>query len=222
VISARYLIFDLDGTLIDSSEGVVEAVNYSLRRTGHAERSHSEISRYIGYPLKQMYGDFGVGPFPELYRHFQERAAESVVSSSRLLEGADETVARLHGEGWRLAIATTKVRRHVEAIVGKFGWSGTFDVLVGGDDVSKVKPDPEAFRLAMKQLGADPALTVVVGDTVNDVLAAKAVPVTVVAVCSPYGGETELRASNPDYMIDHIADLTLLLGNGNLHRKEAP
>ena len=218
---AGLLIFDLDGTLIDSSAGVVDAVNYSLRMAGQAERSHDDISKYIGYPLKSMYADFGVGPFAELYRYFQDRATHTVVSSSILLEGADETVAELRRQGWRMAIATTKVRRHVEAIVDKFGWRDTFDVLVGGDDVAKVKPDPEAFHLAMQRLGADPAETVVVGDTVNDVHAARAIPVTVVAVRSPYGGEADLRASGPDYVIDKIAQLPLLLGNANLLRKEA-
>lgn len=222
MISARYLIFDLDGTLIDSSAGVVDAVNYSLRRLGHPERRHEDISRYIGYPLKQMYADFGVGPFSELYRHFQDRAAETVVSSSYPLKGATDTIAHLRCRGWKMAIATTKVRRHVEAIVEKFGWEDTFDVLVGGDDVAKVKPDPEAFRLAMTRLGANPAQTLVIGDTVNDVLAAKAIPVTVVAVRSPYGGETDLRSSHPDYVIDSITDLEVLLGNGNLPRKDAP
>jgi pyrophosphatase PpaX len=217
VRSSRFLVFDLDGTLIDSSAGVIEAVNYSLRMTRHPEREGTEISRWIGFPLEEMYAEFGVGPFTELYRHFQHRAAESVVRSSEPLEGVESTVRLLHERGWRMAIATTKVRRHVEAIIEKFGWRDMFHVLVGGDDVARVKPDPEAFRLAMSRLGANPEDTLVIGDTTNDVLAARAIPVRVVAVVSPYGGHENLLAACPDYVIDSISELPLLL-NGNGER----
>lgn len=218
--SSRFLVFDLDGTLIDSSAGVMEAVNYSLRMTRHPERESAEISRWIGFPLEKMYADFGVGPFTELYQHFQRRAAESVVRSSEPLAGAESTVRLLHERGWRMAIATTKVRRHVEAIIGKFGWHDMFPIIVGGDDVARVKPDPEAFRLAMSRLGAKPENTLVIGDTTNDVLAARAIPVPVVAVVSPYGGHEGLLAACPDYVIDTISELPVLL-NGNGERKEA-
>ena len=218
--SSRFLVFDLDGTLIDSSAGVIEAVNYSLRMTRHPEREGAEISRWIGFPLEKMYANFGAGPFNELYHHFQRRASESVVKSSQPLEGAEATLRLLHERGWRMAIATTKVHRHVEAIIEKFGWHDMFPVMVGGDDVSRVKPDPEAFRLAMSRLGAKPENTLVIGDTTNDVLAAQAIPVPVVAVVSPYGGHESLLASRPDYVIDTISELPFLL-NRNGERKEA-
>ncbi|NOY89065.1 MAG: HAD hydrolase-like protein, partial [FCB group bacterium] len=69
----KYLIFDLDGTLIDSSEGVVEAVNYSLRQVDEKERPSDEIKAFIGYPLKTMYTHFTQVPFEKLYPYFQER-----------------------------------------------------------------------------------------------------------------------------------------------------
>ncbi len=220
MISSRFLVFDLDGTLIDSSAGVIEAVNYSLRMTHHPEREGAEISRWIGFPLEKMYADFGVGPFADLYHHFQRRAAESVVRSSEPLEGAESTVRLLHERGWRMAIATTKVHHHVEAIIEKLGWGDIFPVIVGGDDVTRVKPDPEAFRLAMSRLGANSEDTLVIGDTTNDVLAARAIPVPVVGVVSPYGGHESLLAACPDYVIDTISELPILL-NGNGEGKEA-
>jgi pyrophosphatase PpaX len=220
VTDARYLIFDLDGTLIDSSAGVIDAVNYSLRMTGRAERSGEDIRRYIGFPLKQMYADFGVGPFDQLYQHFQHRAADTVVAASVSLSGADETVRLLHQRGFTMGIATTKVRRHLHGIVDKLGWSGFFSALVGGDEVAAPKPHPEAFHLAMTRLGARPEETIVVGDTTNDVLAAHDALIRVVAVVSPYGGHDDLLASRPDYVIDSIAELPLLLGECD-KRKEA-
>ena len=207
----RFLIFDLDGTLIDSSAGVVEAVNYSLKMTGHSIRPADHICRYIGYPLKQMYADFGVEPFDQLYRHFQDRAATSVIEASQALVGADSTVRHLHNSGYRMAIATTKVRRHVDQIVDKLGWRECFEALVGGDEVPAPKPDPAAFLMAVSRLGARIEDAIVIGDTINDILAARQVSIASIAVKSPYGGNDTLMASAPDYVIDTIAELPLLL-----------
>lgn len=207
----RFLIFDLDGTLIDSSDGVVEAVNYSLRMTGQAERSAGDISRYIGFPLRHMYAEFGVGPFDQLYRHFQDCAAVSVIEASVSLPGANTVIEELHTAGFTMAIATTKIRRHVDQIVAKLGWADYFGALVGGDEVSLPKPDPAVFRLALSRLSAVPDQSLVIGDTINDVLAAQELSLPVVAVRSPYGGDDQLAASNPDYLIDTIAQLPVLL-----------
>ena len=88
----KNLIFDLDGTLIDSSDGVVQAVNYSLRQMGEAEQPADVIKKYIGYPLSTMYPDFTDAPMRELYAHFQVKAAETVVSSTIVLPGVEEMV----------------------------------------------------------------------------------------------------------------------------------
>lgn len=214
------LIFDLDGTLIDSSAGVVEAVNYSLQQLGLPTRSHDEISRHIGFPLRKMYADFGVGPFDELYRHFQDRAATSVIHAAAPLPSAHRVVEHLSAEGYSMAIATTKVRRHLDQIVAKLAWTAFFPVLVGGDEVAQPKPSPDAFLLAMERLNSVPSNSLVIGDTINDVLAGRSLGIPVVAVLSPYGGNDELRASSPDYVIDSISALPDLLGELN-SRKEA-
>ena len=208
----KHLIFDLDGTLIDSSDGVVEAVNYSLTQMGEAPQSPEVIKPYIGFPLKEMYPNFTDAPYKELYAHFTVRAAETVVASTTALLHVEEVLARLHKTDIRLAIGTTKIKRHVDGIIAKLGWSDYFDVLVGGDEAVRFKPDPAVFQIALKRLNATPADTMVVGDTINDVLAAKAVPMAVTAVASPYGNSDSLVASQPDHFIQDIRELPELLG----------
>ena len=208
----RFLVFDLDGTLIDSSDGVVESVNYSLRMMNQPEQPPEKIKPFIGFPLQQMYPVFTDAPIDELYRHFRVKADEVVVASSVMLDGVPEVLRTLKGNGYKMAIATTKVRRNIEGTLDKFGWHDVFDTTVGGDEVAQVKPKPDAFIQALEKLGGRPEQALVVGDTINDVLAAQAVPVGVVAVDCPYGGNEEVRALNPDHMIGSIRELPGLLG----------
>ena len=198
------LIFDLDGTLIDSSDGVVEAVNYSLTQMGQPTQSAQRIKTYIGYPLDHMYPDFTSAPVDELRRHFQVKAAETVVASTTVLNGVNETLHELRALDLTMAIATTKIRRHIDGIIDKFNWHDLFDASVGGDEVEQVKPHPDAFRLALTRMSASADEVLVVGDTINDILAARAVPMKVVAVASPFGGHQKVIDSAPDFYIESI------------------
>jgi len=207
----RFVIFDLDGTLIDSSEGVVEAVNYSLQQVGEPPQPPEAIKAYIGYPLAKMYPNFTDAPYEQLYAHFSVKAAQTIVPSTRALPHADDVLKKLHADGLTLAVATTKIKKHVDGILAKLGWREYFRAAVGGDEAPRFKPDPGIFRLALGRMKAEPSGTMVVGDTVNDVHAARAVPMTVTAIASPYGHRDEIMASRPDYFIEDIRQLPEIL-----------
>ncbi len=213
-MNTTHIIFDLDGTLIDSSAGVIEAVNYAFARLGGEPPSAEVIRASIGYPLEQLFRETTDLPVAELYRHFQVRAADSVVEATMPLAGVGEILEELKRRGYTLAIATTKIRVHIDRIEEKLGWQGLFSAKVGANDVQHVKPSPEAFLLAMDRMQARPATTLVVGDTINDVAAAQAIPVRVVAVHSPYGGHKKVKALRPDHVIAKLSDLLQILGNG--------
>lgn len=215
----KNLIFDLDGTLIDSSEGIIDAVNFALNQTGQPTRSPEEIKRYIGAPLEQMFRDFTDFPFDELNRQFRVRADTSVVAAAVPLDGVNGILEMLHLAGYRMALATTKVRRNIDGIIDKLGWENYFPVAVGGDEVPKVKPAPDAFNIVLDQLRASPDDSIVVGDTMNDIVAAKAVPIRVIAVSSPFAGREDVIKSKPDYFIRNIAWLPGLLAE--IDRKTA-
>ncbi len=215
----RSLIFDLDGTLIDSSDGVVDAVNFAFRRMSLPEISPDIIKPYIGYPLKGMFADLTDAPVDELYAHFQTRAATSVVDSSNVLPEVQEALVELHRHGYQMAIATTKIRIHVDAIVAKFGWERFFDAYVAGNEVSVVKPHPEAIHLSIQRLNATPETSLVIGDTENDIRAAQGVPTRCAAVLSPYGGEDKVKALAPDYVIRRLPELLPILAAVNANGK---
>lgn len=202
----KNIIFDLDGTLIDSSRGVVEATNYALVKLGQARRSADEIRRFIGYSLDEMFPAFCDAPLDQLKAAFQERARLVVVASARPMPGAAELLPRLYAAGYRLAIATTKFTPHTEGTVRKFGWRQYFSALASGDEVANVKPAPDLIRLALQRLGADPAETVMVGDTINDILAARAAEVGIISIRSPFGDD-DLRRFGPDLILDSLGQL---------------
>ena len=203
----RNIIFDLDGTLIDSSDGVVEAVNYSLSEMGDQTRSPDEIKKFIGYPLSQMYPLFSDNPIKELYSHFQEKAKSTIVSTTNSLPGVESVLDYLIENNYKLSIASTKIRIHIDGIIEKLNWNKYFDIWCGGDEVSKVKPDPEIFLLTLDKMNANKDDTIVVGDTVNDIYAAQKCDLKVVAVSSPYGGDQILKDAEPDYFIESLEQL---------------
>jgi len=207
----RYLVFDLDGTLIDSSEGVVACVNYSLRKMGQPEQPPERIKRFIGYQLSVMYPEFTDAPVDELHAYFREKALEVMVPSAVVLPGVEETLLRLHEEGYRMAIASTKIRLHIEGIVHKCGWREMFAARVGGDEVPLEKPAPDVFLEAIRRMGGSRTETLAIGDTINDVLAAQAASLEVCAVESPYEDRARVEAAKPDHLIANLAALPGLL-----------
>ncbi len=210
------IIFDLDGTLIDSSDGVVEAVNYSLEQMGEPIQPPEKIKPFIGFPLTVMYPYFSDKPVKELYAHFQVKAAETVVASTVMLPGVEPVLQQLKDLGYTLTIASTKIRKHISGVVDKFDWGKYFKTFSGGDEVKHVKPAPDIFALTLEKIQASKEESIVVGDTVNDIHAAQALQIPVIAVHSPYGNKKELEESSPNYIIDHIEQLVpLLTGNSN-------
>jgi len=203
----RHIIFDLDGVLIDSSEGVIAATNFALESMNEAPRRPDEIRSFIGYPLDKMFGAFSDGSYTEFWKLFQQRAKETVVDSTHSLDGADEVLHELSRRGYILGLGTTKISPHIKKILHKMNWTDLFTATLGSDQVSRVKPDPEVFDRVRSLIGGHPDNTVVVGDTVNDIYAARGASLRSIGVKSPFGGLDRLEESHPDLLIEHIKEL---------------
>ena len=204
------IIFDLDGTLIDSSEGIVETTNHALEAMGEPRRTREEIIPYIGYPLDDMFNSFSEKSYEQFLKLFRDYGNKVVVESSQPLDGADIVLALLHQCGIKLGIGTTKSRLHIDGILDRLGWCDLIHASVGGNEVANVKPDPEQFIKVMELLGGSLDNTLVVGDTINDIKAAKAAGLPVVAVKSPFGNN-DYTDTKPDTYLECIADLPALL-----------
>jgi phosphoglycolate phosphatase len=203
----KYLLFDLDGTLIDSSEGVIFATNYALSALGEPIRAAAEICKFIGHPLEEMFHSFSDKSYSEFWGHFQSAGLEKIASSSFPIDGADDALLTLVKSGYIIGIGTTKMRIHIDKIISKLGWADYIAGYCGADDVAHVKPAPDVFLKVMNLLGGNRYNSLVIGDTINDVLAARAAQLPVIAIESPFGNNAELKTSGPDLYLSSIREL---------------
>lgn len=202
------VIFDLDGVLIDSTAGIVDCTNYCLREIGHTERSVVEIKRFIGSPLPEMFDDFAPGiDYAEIRPHFKTRARDVIVNSTELLPYARETLDQMRDAGFQIGIGSTKVRSHISGIIEKFSLDSHVSSYTGGDEATP-KPAPDIFVTTCERLGVTPANTLVVGDTVNDILAAQRAGAHVVSVESDLGDPERMRQTPAERHFANLFDFS--------------
>lgn len=113
----------------------------------------------------------------------------------------------LKNEGFKMAIVSTKVNYMVQKGLGLLDVEGVFDVVIGYDDVSKTKPDPEPILLALERLGVEPEEALMVGDNYHDIVGGQNAGVRTAGVAWTAKGEDFLQKYHPDYMLQHISDL---------------
>ncbi len=189
------VIFDFDYTLADSSVGVIECVNYAFGRLGLRLAADSAIRRTIGMSLPRtlttLAGEEYAAHGDEFMRLFIERADEVMHDSTRLFEFVPSMADALLREDISLGIVSSKFRRRIEAILRREGLDQRFAVVIGGEDVEALKPNPSGLLRAASALGAPIDRCLYVGDSVTDAETAQRAGVPFAAVLS---GVTERNA----------------------------
>jgi len=189
------ILFDLDGTLIDSTEAILESFHRTFDILGGERPTDRRIKGLIGHTLEDMYLGVGitqdeVTEYIHTYKaHYRNISREKTV----LLPGA-ETAIREAASFARLGIVTTKTGLYSRELLEHFGIMELFDVLVGREDVTHAKPHPEPVLKALNALQADPAHTWLIGDTRLDAGAAHNAGIKCVGVLSGYDNEAQLAA----------------------------
>lgn len=206
------LVFDFDGTLIDSVSDITQALNETLAHFGRRALREDEVRTMVGdgsgQLLRAAFAATGTplsdGDLPTVLTHYTDTYFSHSAEPSCLYPGVPETLARLHAAGVRLGLCTNKPERIARKLVGLLGLSDLLTVVAGGDTLPVRKPDGAPVAWVMERLGATAA--VMVGDGRNDVLSARAVgiPVVLVSYGYPRMPVSELGA---DAVIDRFADL---------------
>ena len=200
------IIFDFDYTLADSSEGVIECINFALDTLGLPLAADAEIRKTIGLPLPDalvmLVGQEYVRYTDEFTRLFVERADEVMAERTELFDTVPETVATLQKLGIRLGIVTLKYRYRIEAVLRREQLSNAFEVIIGFEDVSEQKPNPTGLLTAMERLNCVRQNCFYVGDSVTDAKTAQRANIDFIPVLS---GVTP-RAAFDDYDVYAILE----------------
>jgi len=207
------VLFDLDGTLIDSIELILKSANHAFRgRDGHVP-SDAEWLTGVGIPLTTMFrryarDDADIDALIAKYREYQLANHDRL---TRCYDDVVDTLDELKRRGHPLAVVTSKTGWLAKRGLDHVGLGGHFEVIVGCDSCDRHKPDPGPVLYALDKLGYAPHDAVFVGDSVHDMLAGNAAGVvTIAALWGPFTRE-DLVASGPSFYLDRIRDLPVLL-----------
>lgn len=216
------VLYDLDGTLLDTAADIMLALNRALVEVGWQPMIEADVRRMIGRGgavLVQRTAESQGRGLDEaactalvdrFYEHYgllestHEAAAEPY-------PGVADTVRRLHAAGLRTAVVTNKQHRFAVDLMQRLQLNRYLDLIVGGDTCEHRKPDPQPLLYACSQLGIAPSCTLSVGDSINDVLAARGAGIPVVCVTYGYNEGQDPHLLPCDAFIDNFSELPALL-----------
>ena len=212
------IVFDLDGTLVDSVPDIALAINEVLVEYGRPPLPVSAVAGMMGDGAPEMieraFAAAGnpapTAQRPEMAARLQAVYAAGSHELSTLYPGVPETLAKLAQRGLRLGVCTNQRQAAARATLGRFGIEGLFSAVIGGDSTGVLKPDPRILQAALDRLGAAPSETVMVGDSRNDVLVARRLGVKTVTARYGYP-EAEAAGFGADMIIDAMAELPAAL-----------
>ena len=190
-------VFDLDGTLADTIELIVESYQYAFRSILGREEDPAVIRSWIGRPLISAFRDHSPEHADELYETYLAWNADNTERLIRGYDGVREVLRDLAGSGVHVGVATSKRRESAQQAMDLLGLSEFVEVLVAMEDTERHKPDPTPLLLALERMGRSSNDSVYVGDAVVDVLAGKAAGMDTVAVTWGAGLPEALQAVRP-------------------------
>ncbi|MCM3691706.1 pyrophosphatase PpaX [Neobacillus niacini] len=206
------ILFDLDGTLIDTNELIISTYLHTLEKYFPGKYSREDVLPFLGPTLHEVFGKMDPNRVEEMitdYRTYNIANHDALVKE---FVGVMETIETLKEKGYKLAIVTTKREDVAFKGLRLMKLDPFFDVMIAYDHVKKVKPDPEPIFLALEKLGSKPEETLMVGDNFHDVLAGKNAGTKTAGVAWSIKGREYLAKYEPDFMLENMTDLLSILG----------
>lgn len=218
------VMFDLDGTLVETAPEICDAVNDTLRSFGWTPVDEQQVARWIGHGTGELLVQAvarASGDTPALVRGSPRLAAIGSVydrhyaqrcgTRSQLYRGVRETLAALRGQDVRLAIVTNKERRYTDRVLAAHGLAPAFDRVVCGDTQATRKPDPAGVLACLHEFGAAPTRALFVGDSSIDAATARSAGVPVWLLPHGYNMGQPIETAAPDRVIADFGALLALL-----------
>lgn len=212
------LVFDLDGTLVDTAPDLAAATNHVLTRFSLPPVDETEIRRYVGSgalamikgALKAHGRTISEDELMDLFEMFITHYAANIANTSRPYPGAIAALETFKGEGARLAVCTNKLETHARLLLDALGMSGHFHALTGRDTLGASKPDPRHLTGTIDLARGDTRRAIMIGDSETDIATAKAARIPVVAVDFGYAAGP-VADYGPDAIISNYNELAAAL-----------
>lgn len=214
------LLIDVDGTLVDSVPDLTYCVDEMMKRLGLPERGEAQVRNWVGNGVERLVrraliglldGEPDDGLFKRAYPIFIELYAENTSKRSVLYPGVREGLDYLKTQRYKLGCVTNKAAQFTIPLLNDLGIHDDFESIVCGDTLLKKKPDPLPLLHSARVLGVAPEQSLMLGDSVNDVMAARAAGFQIICMSYGYNHGIDIRESNPDAVIDSMVELKSLL-----------
>lgn len=217
---APILVFDLDGTLIDTAPDLIDTLNLVFTREGIRPIAYEAARNLIGGGAKAMIVRgleaegrvFAPAELERIFADFLAHYTSHIADRSRPFPGLVEALDLLAANGYRFAVCTNKYEKLSVLLLEKLGLAGRFAAICGQDTFGVQKPDPEVLRRTIAAADGDPASAFMIGDSLTDIRTARAFGIPVVAVDFGYS-ELPIADHNPDRIISHFADLSAAIAS---------
>ncbi|MGH7601691.1 MAG: HAD family hydrolase [bacterium] len=211
--AADLLIFDLDGTLVDTRRDLANAVNYALRQLGKNEVDVDTVTGYVGDGVRKLLeralGDTAKTELEAALRYFRSFYQEHIADFSQPYPGVREVLE--HFAHKQQAILTNKPQEFTEALLQRLDMRRHFAMVVGGQPDLKLKPDPEAVFKILHHFNLFASRALIIGDCENDILVGKAAKIVTCATAYGFRPVEKLRELRPDFVIEAPAELMGLI-----------
>jgi phosphoglycolate phosphatase len=215
ILAAPLVVFDLDGTLIDTAPDLVASLNHTIAAHGLAPVTYGDLTHLVGHGARAMIErsfrlrgrPLDEAELPPMMDRFIEHYLAGMPGESRPYPGLTDSLDRLRDAGMVLAVCTNKMESLARPLIEGLGMTGYFSAITGGDTFPVRKPDPAHLTGTVDLAGGDIRRTVMVGDSLNDLKVAVNAGVPSVGV--PFGySDVPIQTLNPTVLIDHFDQLT--------------
>lgn len=216
----KLVIFDFDGTLVDSIPGVVAVMRTVASQCNFAQETLDKWIQLVGVPLAQQMEILFPGKSPEyklsIENKYREIYDHKALEICPLFPELKEVLEQLNSAGILMSIASSKIRALVEVVLEHYSISHYFALVVGAQDVSKHKPDREAVDRTIANLKVPRGNVIVVGDTTFDLDMARNAGVDSIGITTGVHTARELQESSPRYVVSSLNEALPLILNGRL------
>jgi phosphoglycolate phosphatase len=220
MLRPRMVLIDVDGTLVDSVPDLAYCVDEMMARLGRPPHGEAAVRNWVGNGVERLVrraligaldGEPAEADYERAYPIFLDLYAENTSGRSMLYPGVREGLEYLRANGYPLGCVTNKAAQFTEPLLKDLGVYDAFGIVVSGDTLPKKKPDPLPLLYAAEHFGVEARESLMIGDSVSDVKAARAAGFHIICMSYGYNHGQDIRLAEPDAVIDSMAELPRLV-----------